>query len=329
MATDTERLLSVENLSVHFHGEEEIARAVEGIRFEVRQRENVCLVGESGCGKTVSALAVMGLVPRPPGRVEGDRILFAGRDLLPLDEAAMEAVRGRKIGMVFQEPLTSLNPVLTIGEQIAEPLQIHTRLGEDEIRTTTLRLLQDVGIDRPGERLGDYPHQLSGGQRQRVMIAMALACGPELLIADEPTTALDVTIQAQILKLLTMLQAARNMAVLYITHDLGVVSQIADRVYVMYAGLIVEHGPVATILRGPRHPYTQALLASLPHRRKRGTRLHSIPGSVPHPAHKPPGCPFHPRCAKAVVPCRTEPPALCSFAHGHEARCPVAAGLWR
>ncbi|MCU0585499.1 MAG: ABC transporter ATP-binding protein [Desulfobacterales bacterium] len=329
MATATEKLLSVENLSVHFHGEEEIARAVDGVSFEVRRRENVCLVGESGCGKTVSALAVMGLVPRPPGRVEGDRILFGGRDLLLLDDAAMEAVRGRKIGMVFQEPLTSLNPVLTIGEQIAEPLQIHTSLGPEEIHAATVRLLQDVGIDRPAERLRDYPHQLSGGQRQRVMIAMALACGPELLIADEPTTALDVTIQAQILKLLTRLQTALDMAVLYITHDLGVVSQIADRVYVMYAGLIVEHGPAAAILREPRHPYTRALLASLPHRRKRGRRLYSIPGSVPHPAHKPPGCPFNPRCEKALALCRTEPPALCLFTDGHAARCPVAAGLWR
>ncbi|RPJ75355.1 MAG: ABC transporter ATP-binding protein [Desulfobacteraceae bacterium] len=328
MAADTGNLLSVENLSVHFHGEEETARAVEGVSFEVRRRENVCLVGESGCGKTVSALAVMGLIPCPPGRVTGERILFAGQDLLLLDDAAMEAVRGRKIGMVFQEPLTSLNPVLTIGEQIAEPLRIHTTLGAAEIRTTTARLLQDVGIDRPAERLNDYPHQLSGGQRQRVMIAMALACGPDLLIADEPTTALDVTIQAQILKLITQLQAARDMAVLYITHDLGVVSQIADRVYVMYAGLIVEHGPVAAILRDPRHPYTQALLASLPHRRKRGTRLHSIPGAVPHPAHKPPGCPFHPRCARAIAVCRIEFPDLCRFSDSHAARCPVAAGRW-
>jgi oligopeptide/dipeptide ABC transporter ATP-binding protein len=329
MDNDTGKLLSVENLSVNFHSEDEIARAVDGVTFEVRRRENVCLVGESGCGKTVSALAVMGLIPCPPGRVQGERIDFAGRDILRLDDAAMETIRGRRIGMVFQEPLTSLNPVLTIGEQIAEPLRVHTRSTGEEIREAIVRLLQDVGIDRPAERLGDYPHQMSGGQRQRVMIAMALACGPDLLIADEPTTALDVTIQAQILRLLTTLQAARDMAVLYITHDLGVVSQIADRVYVMYAGLIVEHGPVATILREPRHPYTRALLASLPHRRKRGKRLYSIPGSVPHPAHKPPGCPFHPRCEKAVAACRIEPPDLCRFSDSHAARCPVAAGLWR
>jgi peptide/nickel transport system ATP-binding protein/oligopeptide transport system ATP-binding protein len=329
MTRTSEILLSVENLNVHFHGEEETARAVDGVDFEVHLQENVCLVGESGCGKTVSALAVMGLIPCPPGRVTGERIAFNGENLLAFDDAQMETIRGKRIGMVFQEPLTSLNPVLTIGEQIAEPLQVHTERNEAEVREICVQLLQDVGIDRPATRLADYPHQMSGGQRQRVMIAMALACGPDLLIADEPTTALDVTIQAQILKLLAALQRARGMAVLYITHDLGVVSQIADRVYVMYAGLIVEHGSAARILREPRHPYTQALLASLPHRKKRGRRLHSIPGSVPHPAHKPPGCPFHPRCDRAVAVCRTQPPELCRFSDGHKARCPVAAGIWR
>ncbi len=329
MPTDTEILLSVENLNVNFQSEGETARAVDGVAFDVRRRENVCLVGESGCGKTVSALAVLGLVPCPPGRVTGDRIAFDGANLLAFGDAEMEKIRGRRIGMVFQEPLTSLNPVLTIGEQIAEPLQVHTDRSAADIREACVKLLQDVDIDRPAARLSDYPHQMSGGQRQRVMIAMALACGPDLLIADEPTTALDVTIQSQILKLLAALQRARGMAVLYITHDLGVVSQIADRVYVMYAGLIVEHGRAASILREPRHPYTQALLASLPHRKKRGQRLHSIPGSVPHPAHKPPGCPFHPRCGQAVAACRTEPPGLCAFSDDHEARCPVAAGMWR
>ena len=329
MRSDRKIVLSVENLNVHFHGDEETARAVDGVDFEVRRRENVCLVGESGCGKTVSALAVMGLVPCPPGRVAGRRIAFDGEELLTFDDGRMESIRGKRIGMVFQEPLTSLNPVLTIGEQIAEPLQVHTDRTASEIREACVQLLEDVGIDRPAARLSDYPHQMSGGQRQRVMIAMALACGPDLLIADEPTTALDVTIQAQILKLLAALQRARGMAVLYITHDLGVVSQIADRVYVMYAGLIVEHGSTAHILRQARHPYTQALLASLPHRKKRGRRLHSIPGSVPHPAHKPPGCPFHPRCDRAVAVCRIEAPELCNFNEGHAARCPVAAGIWR
>ncbi len=306
-----------------------MARAVDGMDFEVRERETVCLVGESGCGKTVSALAIMGLIPCPPAEVSGGRIIFGGNNLLGLDETELERIRGRRIGMVFQEPLTSLNPVLTIGEQIAEPLRVHTSMPASEIAPFSARLLQDVGIDRPQERLRDYPHQLSGGQRQRVMIAMALACAPELIIADEPTTALDVTVQAQILRLLSALQHSRDLAVLYITHDLGVVSQIADRVYVMYAGIIVEHGTVAHIFKDPRHPYTRALLASLPSRKKRGRRLYSIPGSVPHPAHKPPGCPFHPRCSMAIAACREQHPGLCEFAHGHTARCPVAVGVWR
>jgi len=306
-----------------------MARAVDGMDFEVRERETVCLVGESGCGKTVSALAIMGLIPCPPAEVSGGRIIFGGNNLLGLDETELERIRGRRIGMVFQEPLTSLNPVLTIGEQIAEPLRVHTSMPASEIAPFSARLLQDVGIDRPQERLRDYPHQLSGGQRQRVMIAMALACAPELIIADEPTTALDVTVQAQILRLLSALQRSRALSVLYITHDLGVVSQIADRVYVMYAGIIVEHGTVAHIFKDPRHPYTRALLASLPSRKKRGRRLYSIPGSVPHPAHKPPGCPFHPRCSMAIAACREQHPGLCEFAHGHTARCPVAVGVWR
>jgi len=322
MAPKNEILLSVQDLKVYFHGEDEIARA------EVRERETVCLVGESGCGKTVSALAIMGLIPCPPAEVSGGRILFGGNNLLGLDEAELERIRGRRIGMVFQEPLTSLNPVLTIGEQIAEPLRVHTSMPASEIFQFSTQLLQDVGIDRPQERLRDYPHQLSGGQRQRVMIAMALACAPELIIADEPTTALDVTVQAQILRLLSALQRSRALSVLYITHDLGVVSQIADRVYVMYAGIIVEHGTVAHTFKDPRHPYTRALLAALPSRKKRGRRLYSIPGSVPHPAHKPPGCPFHPRCSISVAACREQHPGLCEFAHGHSARCPVAAGLW-
>jgi oligopeptide/dipeptide ABC transporter ATP-binding protein len=328
MTEETEILLSVQDLKVYFHGEDEIARAVDGMDFEVRRRENVCLVGESGCGKTVSALAIMGLIPCPPAEVSGGRIAFGGNNLLGLDETELERIRGRRIGMVFQEPLTSLNPVLTIGEQIAEPLRVHTSMPASDVARFSAQLLQDVGIDRPQERLRDYPHQLSGGQRQRVMIAMALACAPELIIADEPTTALDVTVQAQILRLLTALQRSRALSVLYITHDLGVVSQIADRVYVMYAGIIVEHGAVAHIFKDPRHPYTRALLAALPSRTKRGRRLYSIPGSVPHPAHKPPGCPFHPRCSMAIAVCREQYPDLCEFANGHTARCPVAAGVW-
>jgi len=319
-------LLAVEGLKVYFRSEDEIARAVDGVDFEVHRRETVCLVGESGCGKTVSALAVMGLISSPPGEIAAGRIIFSGRNLLNENDNGMQKIRGRRIAMVFQEPLTSLNPVFTVGEQIAEPLRIHLGLPEAEIRKRSARLLQDVGIDSPDERLKDYPHQLSGGQRQRVMIAMALACGPELIIADEPTTALDVTVQAQILKLMNRLQQSHEMSILYITHDLGVVSQIADRVYVMYAGVIVEQGSLEQIFKTPRHPYTQALLAALPSRKKRGQRLYSIPGHVPNPAYKPPGCPFHPRCPKATPPCRGLYPGMCGFETGHWARCPVTAG---
>src|SRR5512138_937735 len=262
-------VLEVQGLRIHFRTDSGLARAVEGVDFDVGARETVCLVGESGCGKTVTALAVMGLIPQPPGVIAGGRIRFGGTDLLGLGDAAMQSVRGRRIGMVFQEPLTSLNPVFTIGEQLAEPLRIHLRLPEAEVRDRCVRLLEDVGIDRPDERLADYPHRLSGGQRQRVMIAMALACEPELIIADEPTTALDVTVQAQILKLMNRLQRTHGMSILYITHDLRVVSRIADRVYVMYAGGIAEHGSLAQIFKSPQHPYTRALLASLPSRTKR------------------------------------------------------------
>jgi oligopeptide/dipeptide ABC transporter ATP-binding protein len=313
-------------LKVHFRDDAETARAVDGVDFEVRRGETVCLVGESGCGKTVSALAVMGLVPCPPGEIAGGRVRLCGRDLLGLGEEELQKIRGRRVAMVFQEPLTSLNPVLTIGEQIAEPLRVHAGLAGPRIREESVRLLAEAGIASAGERLADYPHQLSGGQRQRVMIAMALAGGPELLIADEPTTALDVTVQAQILRMLNRLKSSAELAVLYITHDLGVVAQIADRVFVMYAGMVVEQGLVGQIFRSARHPYTRALLAALPSRKKRGRRLYSIPGSVPHPAYRPAGCPFHPRCPEAVDACRSLPPGMCDFGGGQAARCPVRAG---
>jgi oligopeptide/dipeptide ABC transporter ATP-binding protein len=316
-------LLSVDDLRVYFRSEDEVARAVDGVSFDVRREETVCLVGESGCGKTVSALSIMGLVPMPPGEIAGGSILFNGRNLVECDEAAMEHIRGNQIAMVFQEPLTSLNPVFTIKDQIAEAVRTHETLSDQDIETLCRQLLEDVGIPSAAERLNDYPHQLSGGQRQRVMIAMALACNPELIIADEPTTALDVTVQAQILKLLNTIQMDRAMSVLYITHDLGVVSKVADRIYVMYAGIIVEQGNKDHIFRGARHPYTRALLASLPHRSKRGERLYSIPGTVPNPAYKPGGCPFHPRCAHAIQTCREQFPGICDYGEGHLARCPV------
>jgi oligopeptide/dipeptide ABC transporter ATP-binding protein len=316
-------MLSVEDLKVYFFSDERVARAVDGVSYEVRKGETVCLVGESGCGKTVSALAIMGILPIPPGRIMGGRILFNGQNLLDLGPGEMQKVRGRRIAMIFQEPMTSLNPVFTVGDQIGEAILVHEKTDQEELRRRCIQLLRDVGIPSPEERLNAYPHQLSGGQRQRVMIAMALACHPDLVIADEPTTALDVTIQAQILGLFRDLKRKRDMSLLYITHDLGVVSKIADRVYVMYAGVIAEQGNTGHIFREPKHPYTQGLLASLPVRAKRGKTLYSIPGTVPNPAYKPAGCPFHPRCPYAIDPCRSLYPSLCDYGGGHLSRCPV------
>ena len=319
-------LLSVQDLKVYFHGNQRVARAVDGVSYEVRKGETVCLVGESGCGKTVSALTTLGLIPRPPGEIAGGQVLFKGQNLLDLGEEEMRNIRGKRIAMVFQEPMTSLNPVFTIGDQIAEAIMVHEKVSKSEMRQRCVQLLKDVGIPSPEERLADYPHELSGGQRQRVMIAMALACNPELVIADEPTTALDVTIQAQILNLFRELQRKRHMSLLYITHDLGVVATIADRIYVMYAGMIAEQGKAFEIFHNPSHPYTQGLLASLPNRAKRGTRLHSIPGTVPDPAYKPAGCAFHPRCNFALETCQSQLPDMCDYGKGHLSRCPVLYG---
>jgi len=323
MSDNNNLLLSVQDLKVYFHGNQKVARAVDGLSYEVRKGETVCLVGESGCGKTVSVLTTLGLIPQPPGEIAGGQILFQGQNLLDLSEEEMQRIRGNRIAMVFQEPMTSLNPVFTIGDQIAEAITVHEKVSESEIHQRCVQLLKDVGIPSPEERLADYPHELSGGQRQRVMIAMALACNPELVIADEPTTALDVTIQAQILNLFGELKRKRHMSLLYITHDLGVVASIADRIYVMYAGMIAEQGNASEIFHHPRHPYTQGLLASLPNRAKRGTMLHSIPGTVPDPAYKPGGCPFHPRCDFAVETCRSQSPEMCDYGKGHLSRCPV------
>ena len=326
MNNNTNKLLTVEELKIYFHSEDEIARAVDGVSFDVDGEETVCLVGESGCGKTVTALSVMGLVPIPPGEIAGGRILFGDQNLLDLNDNEMQSIRGNQIAMVFQEPLTSLNPVFTIGDQIGEAIQVHQTAPQDEVNHRSAQLLKDVGIADPAQRLNDYPHQLSGGQRQRVMIAMALGCDPELVIADEPTTALDVTVQDQILRLLERIQTERSMSVLYITHDLGVVSKVADRICVMYAGMIAEQGKKDAVLKSPKHPYTQALLASLPNREKRGQRLYSIPGTVPNPAYKPAGCPFHPRCRHAIQTCREQYPTMCEYEDGHHARCPVLFG---
>jgi oligopeptide/dipeptide ABC transporter ATP-binding protein len=326
----SEPLLQVTDLRTHFATEDGVVRAVDGVSLEVRAGETLALVGESGSGKSVTALSILRLVPEPPGRIVGGQVRFRGRDLLALSPAEMRRIRGREISMVFQEPMTSLNPVFTCGEQVAEVLVQHERLGRREAGARSIELLRMVGIPAPEQRAREYPHQLSGGQRQRVMIAMALACGPALLIADEPTTALDVTIQAQILDLLRRLQQELGMAVLLITHDLGVVAETADRVSVVYAGQVVEACDVRALFRRTRHPYTAGLLASLPRLGERGARLRVIPGQVPDAARFPAGCRFHPRCPAAIERCRSEEPPLERVEGEHFARCwragEIAAG---
>ena len=327
MNQNNNSLLSVQDLKVYFHGRDDTARAVDGVSYDVGKGETVCLVGESGCGKTVSALTVLGLVPQPPGETVSGDVLFKGKSILNLKDEELQHIRGNQIAMVFQEPLTSLNPVFTIGDQIAEAIQVHEDVDHKTLMERCVGLLNDVGIASAEQRLKDYPHQLSGGQRQRVMIAMALACNPDLIIADEPTTALDVTVQAQILNLLRTIQKKVSMSILYITHDLGVVANIADKVYVMYSGQIAEQGNTEQIFTQSRHPYTRGLLASLPGRSQRGSRLHSIPGSVPNPSHKPAGCPFHPRCSSAMETCSSILPEMCNYGNGHLSRCPVIYNL--
>jgi len=265
----------------------------------------------------------MGLIPQPPGKIMGGSINYKGANLLELDQDAMQEIRGKGIGMVFQEPMTSLNPVLTIGDQISEAVILHEKVDRFSAMNKAMEMVREVGIPSPDKIVNQYPHQLSGGQRQRIMIALSLACNPELVIADEPTTALDVTIQAQILKLFNRLQENRHMSLIYISHDLGVVASIADRIYIMYAGLIVEQGTTREILYNSYHPYTRGLLASLPDRSKRGRTIHSIPGTVPDPTITLPGCPFHPRCAFSVDDCKRVLPELCDYGNGHLSRCPV------
>ncbi len=311
-------LLSVEGLAVSMAGD----LVVEDVSFALAAGEMVGLVGESGCGKSVTALSIMRLIPQPPGRIERGRILFDGTDLASLSADGMRAIRGNRIGMIFQEPMTSLNPVFTIGSQIAESLAIHRAMGRAEALGEAARLLDMVGIPAARSQLDRYPHQISGGQRQRVMIAMALACQPRLLIADEPTTALDVTVQAQILDLLDRLRRELGMAVLLITHDLGVVAETCDRIMVMYAGRVAEEGAVADVFARPRHRYTEALLRSIPAANDPGRRLPSIPGSVPRPGTRGEGCTFAPRCAAPVERCRRDvPPLADAGAAGHRARC--------
>jgi oligopeptide/dipeptide ABC transporter ATP-binding protein len=297
-------LLDVRDLSTWFHTDQGIARAVDGVSFEVRSGETLGIVGESGCGKTVTSLSILGLLPRPPAVIEaGSSIRFRGEELVGASEKRLRALRGNEISMIFQEPMSSLNPVYTVGDQIGEALRLHRSMSRKEARAEAVRLLAEVGIPEPDRRVDEYPHQLSGGMRQRVMIAMALSCEPELLIADEPTTALDVTIQAQILELLAALRDRHGMAVLLITHDLGVVAEVCDRVVVMYAGQVVETAGVHELFADPKHPYTRGLLDSLPTVEHRGQRLKSIPGMVPSPIAWPDGCRFMERCPRAGEGC--------------------------
>jgi oligopeptide/dipeptide ABC transporter ATP-binding protein len=316
-------LLRVEDLSISFATEEGRVTVVEGVSFAVPAGRTVGLVGESGCGKSVTAMSIMRLLPSPPSRVEGGRVLFEGTDLLALNETAMRAVRGDRIGMVFQEPMTSLNPTLSVGFQIGEVLRLHRGMSAAAAREKSIEILRLVGVGAAERRVDQYPHQLSGGLRQRVMIAMALVCHPRLLIADEPTTALDVTIQAQILELLRRLQRELGMAILLITHDLGVVAETCDEIVVMYAGRVVERGGTGAVFARPVHPYTAGLLAATPRlaARRRGGRLPTIPGMVPPPGARGTGCSFAERCSRALPRCRAERPPLLPHRPDHDAAC--------
>jgi len=304
-------LLEVSDLRTYFHTDAGTAKAVDGVSFAIRKGEVLGIVGESGCGKSVTSLSIMQLIPRPPGEIlDGSSIRFKGEELIGAGEKRMRALRGNDVAMIFQEPMTSLNPVFPVGDQIGEALRLHRAMNKRESQERAVEMLRLVGIPNPGERAKDYPHQLSGGQRQRVMIGMALGCEPELLIADEPTTALDVTIQAQILDLLAELRSRLGMAVILITHDLGVVAEVCDRVVVMYAGQVVEHGTVEQIFSDPRHPYTEGLLKAVPRLGVRQEKLAVIPGTVPSPIHWPVGCRFHDRCPYGWDKCVKDMPPL-------------------
>lgn len=320
----TEPLLKVENLVTAFKTERGAIRAVDDISFTIHQGQTVGLVGESGCGKSVTSLSILRLIQSPPGAIESGKIWLKGRDILSFSESEMRAIRGNTVSMIFQEPMTSLNPVFTIGDQIGEVFRIHQKLSKKEARAKAVEMLRLVKIPAPESRVNEYPHQLSGGMRQRIMIAMALACRPQLLIADEPTTALDVTIQAQILDLMAQLQRELNMAILLITHDLGVVAEVCDEVIVMYAGRIVEQGPVRQIFTHPSHPYTVGLLHSIPRLGHKTEYLPTIEGSVPSLANLPRGCRFQARCPKAQDICRQTEPQLVKVGDSHLSACHLA-----
>ncbi|GGR44048.1 ABC transporter ATP-binding protein [Deinococcus seoulensis] len=332
MTHQGEVLLAVNGLKTYFNTDDGVVKSVDGVTFHIKKGETLAVVGESGSGKSVTSLSVMRLIPMPPGKIVEGEILFTGKDgvqkdIVNLSEAEMRKIRGNDISMIFQEPMTSLNPVYTVGDQIAEAVMLHQGKNKKEAMDVATDMLRFVGIPAPEKRVNEYPHQMSGGMRQRVMIAMALSCKPALLIADEPTTALDVTIQAQILDLMRKLQSDVGMSILFITHNLGVVAEMADRVVVMYGGRVVEEGDVVEIFKAPRHPYTMGLLNSIPRPgeahepgQPKG-RLEAIPGNVPNPLNLPSGCAFEPRCKFAVPDCSKAVPALEDTGHGHMSRC--------
>jgi oligopeptide transport system ATP-binding protein len=316
-------LLEVKDLQTRFHTPEGIVHAVNGVSFSLNEGETLAVVGESGCGKSVTMMSLLRLIPIPPGEIASGSAFYRGHDLFKLSEDDMQSkIRGKEIAMVFQDPMTSLNPVLTVERQLTEPLRVHLNMNPEQARRRAVELLELVGIPDPSNRLASYPHEFSGGMRQRVMIAMALACSPSLLIADEPTTALDVTIQAQIIDLVKELRAKIGLTIIWITHDLGVVAGLAQRVIVMYAGRIVEEADVDTLYEDTRHPYTLALMEALPHvERRRQGRLKAIPGAPPNLLMDPPGCPFAPRCEYVQERCRAENPPLEMSANGHSLAC--------
>ncbi|GAB4170206.1 MAG: ABC transporter ATP-binding protein [Thalassobaculales bacterium] len=323
-----ERLLEIQGLKTHFATDDGMVRAVDGVDIAIDRGETVGIVGESGCGKTVTAMTTLKLIAMPPGRIVEGRILWRGRDLVPLDAEEMRRIRAKEIAIVFQEPMTSLNPVYTVGEQIAEVLRLHEGLNRKDAIDRTVEMLRLVNIPNPERRVHDYPHHFSGGMRQRVMIAMALSCNPQLLIADEPTTALDVTIQAQILDLLAEMKERIGMAVMLITHAMGVVAETCQRVVVMYAGRVVEEAPVEALFANPRHPYTQGLIRSIPRidtAAVHKTRLEAIGGVVPNLVNPPPGCRFAPRCRFAQPECTGAMPELRELAPGHKVACILAS----
>jgi len=316
-----EAILKIRNLKVYFFTRRGIVKAVDGVSFDLVKGECLCLVGESGCGKTVTALSILGLVDSPPGRIVGGEILYDGLDLTRCSAEKLRHIRGKDIAMIFQDAQSALNPVFTIGDQIVEQIRLHLELSQSEARGRAIDLLKEVGIPSPEEVASYYPHQLSGGMKQRAMIAMSLSCNPRLLIADEPTTAVDVTIKAQIIDVFRQLKETRKMSLLFITHELGIVSEIGDRIVVMYAGRVVETALAPELLGSPKHPYTSGLINCLPDIRQERGRLESIPGTVPSLINPPGGCLFHPRCDKAMAICRKKQPPPVSVNHGHTVFC--------